>query len=386
MLLPLLLAIPWLAVLAFVVLRVRPPTKLPRRAPAAAPPVSVIVPARNETVNIGTCVGSLAASPYPDFEIIVVDDQSTDDTAERAHAVGPGNAKRLEVVRGGEVPAGWLGKPWACWQGVRAARGEILLFTDADTVHGPDLLTRAVAELQDTRADLVTIVGRQIMGSFWERLLQPQVFLLLVGRYVNVERAAATGRWRDVIANGQFLLFTRDAYDALGGHASVKNEVVEDLMLAQLVVRRGRRLVLRSAEQSLSTRMYRSLAELVAGWSKNLYVGGLRSLPPLLRAAAGPVSACTGFGLWLAPPLVLIAAVAGTGGSGLLVWASASVAASVVLWAAVTARMRGPFWYGLLYPLGAAVGLYIFLRSWIRGRRVEWKGRSYLLEDSSEAP
>jgi chlorobactene glucosyltransferase len=373
-------------VLAFVVLRVRLPTKLPRRAPAAAPLVSVIVPARDEAVNIGTCVGSLAASTYPDFEIIIVDDQSADDTAERARAVGPGNARRLEVVRGTEVPTGWLGKPWACWQGARATRGEILLFTDADTVHGPDLLTRAVAELQNTRADVVTVMGHQIMGSFWERLVQPQVFLLLVVRFINVERAVATGRWRGAIANGQFLLFTQEAYDALGGHEAVKHEVVEDLMLAQLIVRRGRTLVLRSAERSLSTRMYRSLGELVAGWSKNIFAGGLRSLPPSLRTVAGPVSALTGFGLWLAPPLVLAATFVGAGGAGLRVWAAAAVVSSVVLWAAVTARMRGPFWYGLLYPLGAAVGLYIFMRSWARGRHVEWKGRAYVLGDSSDVP
>jgi len=386
MLLPLLLATPWLAVLAFVVLRVRLPAEATRRAPAAAPLVSVIVPARNEAVNIETCVGSLAASTYPDFEIIVVDDQSADDTAEQARAVGLGNARRLEVVRGAELPSGWLGKPWACWQGARAARGEVLLFTDADTIHGPDLLTRAVAELQDTRADVVTILGRQIMGSFWERLVQPQIFLMLLLRFAHVERAVASGRWRDAIANGQFLLFTREAYDALGGHQAVQGEVVEDLMLAQRIVRRGRRLVLRTAERSLATRMYRSLATLVAGWSKNLVAGGLRSLPPRLRAVAGPISALTIFGLWLAPPLALAAVLVGAGGPGLRVWALASIGLSAVLWAAVTARMRGPFWYGLLYPLGTAVGLYIFVRSWARGRRVEWKGRSYVLGDSSDVP
>jgi chlorobactene glucosyltransferase len=369
------------ALLAFAVLRVRLPPEVTWRAPAATPPVSVIVPARDEAANIATCVGSLAASAYPDFEIIVVDDQSADDTGESARAIAPGNARRLEVVRGAALPTGWLGKPWACWQGARAARGEILLFTDADTVHGPDLLSRAVADLQDTRADVVTILGRQIMGSFWERLVQPQIFLLLLLRYADIERAIAGGRWRDTIANGQFLLFTREAYDALGGHEAVKHEIVEDLMLAQLVVRRGRRLVLRSAEQAFATRMYRSLGALVAGWSKNLVAGGQRSLPPGLRAVAAPASALAAFALWLAPPLALAGALVGAGGPGLRLWASASVGVSVVLWSAVTARMRAPFWYGLLYALGAAVGLYIFLRSWVRGRRVEWKGRSYLLDD-----
>ena len=148
--------------------------------------MSVVVPARDEAVNIGSCVASLAASTYPDFELVVVDDRSSDGTATLARAMGPGNARALRVLDGTELPEGWLGKPWACAQGAAGATGELLLFTDADTVHGPDLLGRAVAALEEDRADLLTVTGRQLMGSFWERLVQPQIFLMMIFRFHDI--------------------------------------------------------------------------------------------------------------------------------------------------------------------------------------------------------
>lgn len=386
MLVPLLLVTPWWALLAFLLLRVRLPSGLPPGPARRTPPVSVIVPARDEAANIETCVRSLVASAYPDFEVIVVDDRSEDDTAERARGVGAGNARRLEVVRGEELPAGWMGKPWACRQGARQARGDLLLFTDADTVHGPRLLERAVAAMEVEDADLTTVAGRQIMGSFWERLVQPQVFMTMLLRYYDVERWVREGRWRDAIANGQFLLFRREAYESLGGHEAVKHEVVEDLALAQRTVRAGRRLSLHAGEAELGTRMYRSLGGLVAGWSKNILIGGLQSMPPWSRPFVAPASALAGFTLWLLPPAALLAAALGFGGRGLALWAVCTVGVSASIWSIFTGRMGAPARFGLLYPLGAAVGMYIFLRAWRRGRRTEWKGRRYVARPPTEEP
>jgi len=379
---------PWLAVLFGLLFVVRKPGELPAASGSAerCPFVSVVVPARNEAANIERCVDSLTRSRYPAFEVIVVDDASEDGTGALARAIPRGNAERLVVAEGAPLPDGWLGKPWACWQGARAARGELLLFTDADTTHAPDLLARAVAGLEEERADLLTVVGAQMMETFWERLVQPQIFLVMFFRFPRFERTAMSARWRDAIANGQYMLFRREAYDAIGGHEAVRDEVVEDLALAQHVKRAGLALRIRGAERDLATRMYRSLPHLVEGWSKNLVMGGLQSLPGWLRPITPPLALLTGVGLWLVPPVVLVLAAAGAGGDGLLGWAGAACTTSVVVWVLFTRWMGAPAAYGLLYPVGAAVGSFIFLRSWVRGTRVEWKGRSYELPPASERP
>jgi chlorobactene glucosyltransferase len=381
--LPLLLALPWaLALLAFLG-TVRVPRRLPSaadahaRLPEPVPLVTVIVPARDEAHNIARVVGSVTASRYPRFEVVVVDDQSGDGTGEAARALGRGRAERLEVVTGAPLPEGWLGKPWSCAQGVALARGELLLFTDADTVHDPELLARAVAGLQDDGADALTVLGRQLMDTFWERLVQPAVFFMLLTRFHFTRARVAPRRWRDAIANGQYLLFRKGVYDAMGGHEAVRDEVVEDLRIAQILVRGGWFLSLRAAEEALATRMYRGLAELVRGWSKNLAIGALQTVPGWLRPIVIPGAIVLQLGFWVAPPLALLAALGGLGPPALLTWSAAVVAVSALFWGVFTARMGGPFVYGVLYPLGTLATIGILVRSWLRGTRVEWKGREY---------
>jgi len=397
--LPFAFALPWLALLIFVCFVVRIPRELPGAETAAGrgpaddvPRVSVIVPARNEAINIIGCLRSITSSEYPDFEVIVVDDRSDDHTGELARSVPRGRAQRVLVVDGEPLPDGWLGKPWACHQAVQHATGDLLLFTDADTTHGPTLMGRSGAGLEEEGADLLTVAGQQLMETFWERLVQPQIFLLMLIRFPDFERVARNGRWRDAIANGQFLLFRRSAYEGIGGHVAVKDEVAEDLALAQHVKRAGFQLRVRSARTDLATRMYRSLGQLIEGWSKNIVMGGLQAFPAWFRPVVPPISVIGGFVLWLAAPLVLF--VAGTGlGAGTVPadvvhaavrWAATVYVLSAALWAYFSREMGAPFYYGLLYPLGALVGSYIFLRAWIRGRTVEWKGRIYRLRPLAE--
>jgi chlorobactene glucosyltransferase len=384
-LVPLLLATPWLALLGFLLFGIRLPRSIQRGGPDRTPLVTVVVPARNEAVNIEACVASLTSSDYPAFEVVVVDDRSDDGTAGLVRSMKTGGAQRLEVIVGKALPEGWLGKPWACWQGKREARGELILFTDADTVHRSDLLARAVRAQEEDDADLLSLTGRQLMETFWERLVQPQVFLSMALRFYDIEGAVRRKRWRSVVANGQFMLFRREVYQAIGGHEAVREEVVEDVALARLVVRSGHHLSVRMAESTFATRMYRSLSELVEGWSKNMVLGGLLTAPPVVRPMLAPASVLVGACLWLAPPVALLLSLLGVGGVGLLVWSATVVSLSIILWMMFTSRMRAPFWYGLLYPLGASMGMYIFIRSWARGRNVEWKGRAYVVGDPAEA-
>jgi chlorobactene glucosyltransferase len=406
---PFLLALPWLGLVIFVRFVVRIPRELPPAADRPTPPgvadalapdtpfVSVIVPARNERLNIEGCLRSLTASRYPAFEVVVIDDRSEDETAALATAVPAGNARDVRVIRGAELPEGWLGKPWACHQGAEAARGELLLFTDADTTHAPDLLGRAVAGLREERADLLTVVGRQLMETFWERLVQPHIFLMMLFRFPSFEDTARNRRWRDAIANGQFMLFPRRSYDLIGGHAAVRDEVVEDLVLAQHVKRAGLALRIRGAEDDLATRMYRSLGDLVAGWSKNLFVGGRQASPRILRHVIMPLALAGQIGLWLVAPVVFVVTIgAGAAGAGALAGPSGGVMSDLLLWSGsvyalsalgfglFTRQMRAPARYGLLYPLGAFMTTCILVRSWMRGSRVEWKGRQYTLRSPSD--
>lgn len=338
------------------------------------PLVSVIIPARNESAVIRTCAESVLATSYSRVEVLVVDDRSTDDTAARALEVARTDS-RLRVIAGEELPTGWYGKPWACVQGAREARGEILLFTDADTRHQPLLIPHAVAALRATGAGIVTVSPHLRCVTFWERTVMPQVWLLLGTRYhpAAVNRATST---RDVIANGQFVLTARDSYLKAGGHESVKGEVAEDLALAQRYVECGMRVWFAFAENLMETRMYTGLAHLVEGWSKNLYLGGRRSFPdqPLLRALV-PVALSLAMLFWLVPPLAVVASAVWP---ALLQPALVACGLSVLFWAVVSLGMRIPPWYALAYPAGAAMALWIVLRSTWRGAgRVEWKGRVY---------
>jgi len=370
-------ALPWLASFASLFRLADNHPNLSDVAPVEGPPVSVVIPARNEAGAIETVVRSVLASAYRPLELIVVDDGSTDDTAAIVERLSHGEP-RLRLIHGAPLPEGWYGKPWACAQGSRAATGSLLLFTDADTRHQPELLGRAVGALVREKADLVTVSPWQRCVTFWERLIMPQIWLLLGLRY-HPRRVNRARRERDVIANGQFILTTREAYEAVGTHAAVRQEVAEDLALAQAYLRQGRRLHFAFAERLMETRMYQSLPQVIEGWSKNVYLGGRRSFPhePLLRALV-PFTLTAALGFWLVPPVLLLAHSAGLDIGSLEQAALAATGLSVLFWGLMSYGMRIPLPYALGYPAGALMALFIVARSTWRGtRRVEWRGRVY---------
>ena len=370
---------PWIALAVYILIKVRLPHPLPvvDATDRATSLVSVIVPARNEERSIRSCVESISASDYPDFEVIVVDDRSDDATLELARAIPPNHARRVVLVEGHPLPKGWMGKPWACAQGAKVAEGDLLLFTDADTVHAPELLGQAVAGMVEDEGDALTLLGRQIMKTFWERLVQTHMMAAIIFRFPNPSKPRPPERWRDAIANGQFMLFDRGVYEEIGGHEAVKGEVVEDQRLAQILCRYGRRLTVRGAETVFATRMYRSLDESIEGWSKNLSLAARQAVPPWAVPVVMPAGIVVSILIWIVPPVVLLLSLSGVGPGGWGIWSGWITGLSVITWSFVSWRLKAPFWTGAFYPLAAGVVNYIFLLSWIRGGHVEWKGREY---------
>ena len=350
------------------------------REKGAVPLISVCIPARNEARNIGRCVGAVLAQDYPNFEVIVLDDRSTDSTPEilRGFEV---QDDRLKIIHGVDLPAGWAGKPHALYQTAKVASGEWLCFIDADTFLAPQALSATYAKALKTRADMLTLMTFQILGSFWEKTVMPLVMTALsVGFSPRKVNDPST---RDAIANGQFIFIRRTVYDAIGGHERVRDQIVEDKAISEQVKWNGYRLVVADGMQVASTRMYTSLPEMWEGWTKNIYLG-LSDQPSLLlleavgatlaviAAVALPAWPLLGLGWWL-------------NGGG---WqATAVMAESALLWAyllRVRARaaqkMRISGWWALSTPLGAGVFAAMMLTSaWkvLSGQGVTWKGRVY---------
>lgn len=244
--------------------------RLKRRAPRHPPTVSVLIPARNESAVIAHTVRALLAQPEA-IEVLLLDDHSSDGTAALAHSAAAGD-HRLRVLNGEPLPAGWLGKNWACHQLAQAATGEVLVFTDADVLWQPGALAAVLIELENTRADVLTVWPTQITQHWGERLVVPLMALALIGYLPVLAVHHLPGRVF-AAAVGQCLVFRRAAYARLGGHAAVRASIVEDVALAAQA--KGLRLRLRMAESAglLHCRMYAGWAEVRAGFAKNILAG-----------------------------------------------------------------------------------------------------------------
>lgn len=356
----------------------RVPRLAPPAVPADPPLISILIPARNEERGIGRCVRAALAQSYPRIEVIVVDDGSTD----RTGAILSGIAdRRLRVLAGRPLPAGWVGKCNACQQLGERAAGEWLLFLDADTVAGPDLAAALLSGAAGRGLDLLTIFPFLELGTFWERLILPP-FLALIQALFPYERMERPDvRPDQVVANGQCIFVRRAIYERVGGHGAVRNEVLEDVRLAQAICAAGGRVGVAEGMDQLRVRMYTSGREVAAGLMKNAAAGyrsgGGRSAWAMLGLAL------TTFGpLWLLAlgALGLVLGDVGLAWSGLLGGGLSLLAALALRGALYRQLYRQPAAYGLLWPLGlagymliAGVGLWR-VRS---GRGVTWKGRTY---------
>jgi chlorobactene glucosyltransferase len=353
------------------------------------PLVSILVPARNEALRISPCLRSLIRQDYPNYEVIVLDDHSEDQTARIVSDLGfsrdPVSARRL--LTGEPLPAGWTGKAWACQQLAAAARGSYLLFTDADTVHEPEALGAFIGHARDTDAGLLSAWPRQVTRTWSERAVIPLVYVLLLGALphgilIYLQHRpdkARRGRreWLRALgaANGQFMLFRRDVYELIGGHAAVRDHLVEDVVLGRLVAERtgdGIKLVNCDGSRLVHCRMYESFADLWQGFTKNLR-----------PAFSGSAVSFWVFGFIQAAGLFfpfVLACLPGLNGR----WWWVPVLQVVWLYAiraALTARFRTSWLGAWLHPVGHGLSLVIGLNSWrLSGQTgVMWKGRVYTM-------
>lgn len=338
-----------------------------------APSLSVIVPARNEERSIERCVRSLLAQTAGDLELIVVDDRSEDATPAilaRLTAEDP----RLQVISGAPLPEGWVGKPWALAQGARSAQGAWLLFTDADTWHAPGACSSTLAFALARGVDALSIATYQELGTWGERAVLPTILGMILVAAGSMEELNDPHAAQHALANGQYLLVSRGAYDALGGHEALRGELVEDLEFARRVKRDGRfRLLVAGGEELVRVRMYRSLREIWDGFTKNMYVGARGDLPVL--AGAGAFVSL----LSIVPAALAVEALARKRPLRAL-----EALLCLVNGIAVEARAfrytRLPRRLAWWAPIGYAFCGAIMLNSTLRvlsGRGVEWRGRRY---------
>jgi hypothetical protein len=332
--------------------------------------VSAIVPARNEEAVITACVESLAVQTEI-AEILVIDDQSSDRTAEIVRSLSQ-KYPNVRLLAATELPSGWVGKSNAVWIGAREARGEWLLFTDADAVHAPNSAAKALSIARENDAVLVSFSPEQVMRTWYEKAVIPYIFTRLNCRFrfADVSDPKNTA----AAANGQFILIRRDAYDAVGGHASVAGDVLEDVALAARVKAAGYRIWFGTGKGIVRVRMYRSFAAMWEGWKKNLYslMGGnpraakvevARALLPILLVFLATVGVAGN-----TQSILLAAIVLGMGVAGILIAYDAELESS-----GFSPRLLA---YGIPGRILFAAVLWASYRSHRRGR-LEWKGRAY---------
>jgi glycosyltransferase involved in cell wall biosynthesis len=346
--------------------------------PAQLLELTVIVPARNEEQSLGACLESLVAQSDNVFELgrnwelIVVDDQSTDRTVEIARSFPD-----VTVVEAAKLEKGWTGKNNAIWTAARRARGRWILFTDADTIHEPGDLHRAMHEASRHHAGVLSYSPRQLVKGFWQRVLMPLVFSELALAYPPAK--VSDPNQRVAAANGQFLLVEREAYRRLGGHVSVKDRVLEDVELAFLAKRRRLGLRFRYAPDALSTRMYRSTGAMIEGWTKNLALlfnnamaTAFWKVLDILLLVGLPWLAIH---LWNARFSARSLEWLGAGWLLLLLWIR-----TLFRYYARVAKSNFPFLDCAISPLGLPLFIVLLYRSWFKHKvlkQVSWKGRTY---------
>jgi chlorobactene glucosyltransferase len=350
--------------LALQITRLRP--AMPAGTAPATGRVSVVIAARNEEADLGPTLDALLAQDYPDLEIVVVEGGSTDGT----RAVVEARAPRVRRVEEPPLPAGWVGKNWACWTGARATSGEWLLFLDADVRLAPSAIRTIVGWSEQEHADLASVGPHVQMVGFWERVVLP-FYVQVVLTYFRTPRMHRPGS-RAAMANGQCWLTRRATYFARGGHEAVAGQVLEDVAIARRYRAAGGTLRFAWTPELGETRMYTDRHEMFEGLLKNVH--GLEfSAARMVGFLAGLI------GLFLLP-LGLLPLGLAVGSLPLTAMGAILYLALFGKHVAFNAGIGAPAAYGLLFPLAVAWYIVLVTTSLVRGLRhqpVAWKGREY---------
>jgi len=344
------------------------------------PFLTLIIPARDEEANIERCLSSFINQSYPNnkYKIIVVDDNSSDNTATIVERLQEKNS-HVHLVKTTELPQGWTGKNNACRTGIEKAAGEWYCFVDADVTAEKELLERAVHFALIENAGLLSLSPFQELISVPERLLLPGIFLSIASS-VNFSHINDPER-PESMANGQFMLFKKSIYDEIGGHETIKNEVMDDLAFARIVKEGGHRLFFLFADDLARTRMYQGTSQIWQGFSKNLveimkHESGLTSIAHSIKFLL----------LGWMPALLPLLTLCNTGtcGSGVIYhWAFIiAITATMLMFITCFMALRAlkiPFIYIFSFPLGFTMHALITLNCLFKKKvgKVEWKGRTY---------
>ncbi|HJX03688.1 MAG TPA: glycosyltransferase family 2 protein [Dehalococcoidia bacterium] len=337
------------------------------------PMISILVPARNEERNITACLKSLRKQNYAQYEILVLDDNSTDKTADVVEALAAADS-RLRLISGKALPVDWAGKPHACYQLARAAKGDWLLFVDADTTFEPEMLGSVMDFALEQRPSLLSGFPHQKMDGFPQKLVIPMIYFIMLA-CTPLWWIQASAKPRPALAIGQFLLFSREEYWRIGGHAAVKARIMEDVWLSCEITRKGGRHITVDLSSLVSCNMYRKLGDMWEGFAKWIY--SVATLSPI----AIVLLLMLAYVLFLSPYIMLyydlfIASYA----SGWRLLLVLQILIIIFMRSMLDHIFRVPVVSAILHPLGFAylvmVAIYASLQV-LAGKGVRWKNRLY---------
>lgn len=346
--------------------------KTAKKAPSSIS-LSIVIPARNEERGVGRCLESARNQDHENLEIVILDDASTDQTPEIIAQQASEDKRIITISSDGEpIPDGWYGKPWALQRAQNKATGEWLLFIDADVELYPEAASRTLEYALENELDMVTGLGQLEMNSFWEKVLQPAVgALILAGNSLSdVNNPDKKGK---NLANGQFILISREAYDRINRHASVKQNILDDVGIARAVIAADRSYHCLYLDQMFQCRMYTTFTEIWEGWTKNLFAGLRYSIPNVVLALLFTFSfSILGHVLFFLGAFKLVPLE-------MLIWGGVIVLLVQATRMLMDMRRGMNVVYGLTHAFASVIVLGIILNSMIKSLQgtVTWKGRTY---------